>query len=638
MIPPMKAMILAAGLGTRLLPLTKKKPKPLFPIAGRPLIDIIIRKLQASGCEAVIMNTNHLAEMIDQFIKGQDYGIPVQTRYEPTILGTGGAIKNVEDFWHEAPLLVVNCDIFTNIDFGRIYRFHLGHKDPATLVLHGCPPFNQVWVDETDHIAGFGDSTPCPPRLAEPSSNYRKLAFTGIHVIDPQVLDFLADKNFHSIVDAYCEMIKAGMNPKGFVARNHYWYDIGTLAGYRAASREAVGRKALQQRFPAAEPAQLAWSGLKGDGSDRTWYRVSFAATAGPAPPSSIGPDLGPDLVFKGSSLFGRRSARAGPHNRLVRSIRASGAGAGFKAKGLGGGGGELPHPEQPSIILVDHGPPPETGTCEADAFAAIGRHLEKKGVPVPSIFCYDRPTGLVALEDLGDLHLQTVIRRTGDQGEILFHYGAVIDLLISMGIEGAKEFDPAWTFQTPYYDRDLILERESKYFVSAFLNGYAGLGVKFENLKEEFEVLAERSLEAGYNGFLHRDFQSRNILVKNRKYYVIDFQGGRLGPLQYDLASLLIDPYVKLPESLRETLLTYYLSRLSDFVSVDRPDFLHAYEYCAINRNLQILSAFAFLSREKGKNVFETYIPAALASLKIRLGKIESDVCPRLNRVVNSI
>ena len=118
----MKAMILAAGLGTRLLPLTEKIPKPLFPVLGRPLIDILIRRLEDMGCTAVIINTHHLAPMIEAFLKTQHYNIPVLTRYEKTILGTGGGIKNVEDFWDDDPFLVVNGDIFTDIDLERVYR------------------------------------------------------------------------------------------------------------------------------------------------------------------------------------------------------------------------------------------------------------------------------------------------------------------------------------------------------------------------------------------------------------------------------------------------------------------------------------------------------------------------------------
>ncbi len=582
----MKAMILAAGLGTRLLPLTEKRPKPLFPILGRPLIDILIRRLESAGCEGVIINTHHLAHLIDEFVRAQAYSIPVATRYEPTILGTGGVIKNVEDFWDAKPFLVVNGDILANIDLVQVYRFHLDHKYPVTLVLHDYAEFNHVWVDSTDHISGFGHTAPCPPAALDSprgaagrmpdAANTRQLAFTGIHVLDPQVLSFIPNGTFCNIVDAYCEMIHHGLTIKGFIATNHYWYDIGTITGYREATRDALVRKAFEAVFHGAGSDKLLWSKLKGDGSDRTWYRVSTTPT-----PS---------------------------------------------------------RQEQPSIIVVDHGPPSEDRTCEADAFAAIGQHLHKRGIPVPRIFAYDRDSGLVALEDLGDLHLQSLVRRAVDTEEVAGHYRAVIDRLVPMGIEGAKGFDPRYAYQTPYYDREVILEKESRYFVEAFLNGYLELSIDFKILENEFEVLAERALDHPYTGLLHRDFQSRNILVKNGDYYFIDFQGARFGPLQYDLASLLIDPYVELPRPLQLRLLNYYVNRLSDFIAVDAREFLDAYVYSAINRNLQILGAFAFLSRVRGKKDFETYIPTALSALKGRLRTIEQSECPKLSKIVESI
>jgi aminoglycoside/choline kinase family phosphotransferase/GTP:adenosylcobinamide-phosphate guanylyltransferase len=575
----MKAMILAAGLGTRLLPLTEKRPKPLFPILGRPLIDILIRRLESTGCEAVIINTHHLAHLIDEFVKAQAYSIPVVTRHEPTILGTGGAIKNVEDFWDDKPFLVVNGDICTNIDLLKVYRFHLNHKYPVTLVVHDYARFNHVWVDSSDHISGFGHTAPCPPVVPVShrgaagrkvdAANDHQLAFTGIHVLDPKVLSFIPNGSFCNIVDAYCEMIHQGLTIKGFIARNHYWHDIGTITGYREATRDALARKALKAVFHEVGSDSLVWSKLKGDGSDRTWYRVT----------------LGKD-----------------------------------------------------SLIVADHGPCTEAKICEADAFAAIGQHLHKRGIPVPRIFAYDRDSGLVAMEDLGDLHLQRVIHRAANTEEVVRHYRAVIDLLIRIGVEGAKGFDPAFTYQTPYYDQDLILERESRYFVEAFVNGYKGLEIRFDDLKEEFEVLAKRALASRYTGFLHRDFQSRNILVRNQNYYLIDFQGGRLGPLQYDLASLLIDPYAQLPRTLQLRLLSYYLKRLSDFIAVDADEFLDAYVYCAMNRNLQILGAFGFLTRVKGKKDFEAYIPPAISSLKARLRTIEQSECPKLSSMIQSI
>ncbi|OQX03812.1 MAG: aminoglycoside phosphotransferase, partial [Desulfobacteraceae bacterium IS3] len=129
----MKAMILAAGLGTRLLPFSETTPKPLFTIAGSPILDRIIRSLQSAGCEAVIINTHHLHRKIEAYISGQHYEIPVYTRYEPVILGTGGAIKNAADFWDQRPFMVINSDIFTDIDLRAVYAYHLSHSYPASL-------------------------------------------------------------------------------------------------------------------------------------------------------------------------------------------------------------------------------------------------------------------------------------------------------------------------------------------------------------------------------------------------------------------------------------------------------------------------------------------------------------------------
>src|SRR3989339_851881 len=140
----MKALILAAGFGTRLQPYTNITPKCLFPIDGRPLLDILIRNLQKAGCREIIVNTHHLAPKIETFIAGQNYRIPVLTRYESQILGTGGAIKNVSDFWDDSPFMVINSDIFTDIPLQAVYAFHLQHRYPATLVLCDDPEFNTV--------------------------------------------------------------------------------------------------------------------------------------------------------------------------------------------------------------------------------------------------------------------------------------------------------------------------------------------------------------------------------------------------------------------------------------------------------------------------------------------------------------
>ena len=120
----MKAMILAAGLGTRLMPYSRHTPKPLFTINRQPVLDIAIRRLLKAGCEAVILNTHHLHNQIEAFVAGQDYAHRLHVRHEPQILGTGGGIRNIADLWENGPLLVINADIVCDIDPAQVLAFH----------------------------------------------------------------------------------------------------------------------------------------------------------------------------------------------------------------------------------------------------------------------------------------------------------------------------------------------------------------------------------------------------------------------------------------------------------------------------------------------------------------------------------
>ncbi len=136
---------------------------------------------------------------------------------------------------------------------------------------------------------------------------------------------------------------------------------------------------------------------------------------------------------------------------------------------------------------------------------------------------------------------------------------------------------------------------------------------------------------------FLHRDFQSRNLLVKDGRLRVVDFQGGRLGPLGYDLAALLIDPYMALNPGWEQEFFLLYLELLQEQVQVDPREFQESYYHLALCRNLQVLGAYGFLTRAKGKDYFARYIPAAVRSLQRRLRERGGEF-PRLERVVQSL
>jgi len=564
----MKALILAAGLGTRLTPYTDHTPKPLFPVGGRPLLDIIIRSLVTAGCESIIINTHHLHNKIDSFLNSQKYSIPVSTRHEPVILGTGGAIKNTSDFWNNDPFIVINSDIFTDIDLREVYRFHLGHNYPATLVLTDYEEFNNVLVDEDNFIFCFENACANPLPCTN-QGNIKRLAFTGIQVLNPEILDFIPANSFSNSIDVYRRMISCGKKLHAFMPKNHSWNDLGTPEKFIKTVIEETAPKAFMLAFPDYKDRKINMFRLKGDGSDRGWFRL------------------------------------------------VSG---------------------KDSLIMADHGIRKELSVTEADSFIAIGLHLHNRGVPVPGIFLHDSFSGLVFLEDLGDTNFQTVIMNTKSQGGIIARYKSVIDLLIMLSLSGGSGFDVSWTYQTPCYTADLILEKECRYFTDAFLKGYLNKEIDFDRYENEFKIIASQALEYQVKGFMHRDMQSRNIMVKNGEIYFIDFQGGRLGPLQYDLASLLIDPYVGLSSAIRLELVGYCAKKISSIAGINADNFCRCFKYCSITRNLQILGAFGYLSKVKGKQFFVQYIPAALRSLKESFELPDGKDFPKLKSLIDNL
>jgi aminoglycoside/choline kinase family phosphotransferase len=287
-------------------------------------------------------------------------------------------------------------------------------------------------------------------------------------------------------------------------------------------------------------------------------------------------------------------------------------------------------------MVLVCHGIRRGPGTEEVDAFVAIGRHLMSKAVPVPRIYWHDPFSGLVFVEDLGDKHLETAVKRAGrEEQEAL--YRRAIDAALHMGLRAAEGFDPDWAWQSARYDRSLILEKECRYFSEAFVAGHMGLPDPYCGLEAEFHRLADRIEADAVSGFIHRDLQSRNIMVQDGAIRFIDFQGGRLGPVQYDLASLLIDPYVSMPPETRSSLTAYAMDRLSGLSGVSRHRCLTGFRYCALSRNLQILGAFGFLTAQ-GKSWFQEAIPNALASLNRVLAELPPEEFPKLTGLAKEL
>ena len=228
----MKAMILAAGLGTRLRPLTERRPKALMPVANRPIIARVIEYLKTQGVSEIVVNAHHHhAQLLSYLESGKPFGLPVQVRVEKEILGTGGGIKNTQDFWDDAPFPVINGDILTDIPLAEAYENHVRSGALATLVLHHCEPFNQVQVDSHWNILDIAKQ-----RMAG------RLAFTGIHVISPELLSHIPEGIFYDIIVCYQKLISSRGMVRAFVSEGHRWRDIGSVQSYMEANQELAGR------------------------------------------------------------------------------------------------------------------------------------------------------------------------------------------------------------------------------------------------------------------------------------------------------------------------------------------------------------------------------------------------------------
>jgi mannose-1-phosphate guanylyltransferase len=226
----MKAMILAAGLGTRLAPLSEEKPKALMPIGNRPIISRTIDLLDKYGITQIVINAHHHSQqLIDYFKTKKPNGLEIDIRVEPKILGHGGGIRNTLDFWDDEPFIVINSDILTDINLDRAYSFHRKSGGLATMVLHDFERDSQILMDEEMKITDIA-----PSRIGG------RLAFTGIHIIEPDLLTYIPEGEFSSIIDCYCDMIKSGRRINGYLSSGHYWWDINTAENYLTANKEIL--------------------------------------------------------------------------------------------------------------------------------------------------------------------------------------------------------------------------------------------------------------------------------------------------------------------------------------------------------------------------------------------------------------
>lgn len=220
----MQAMILAAGFGTRLLPYTLVRPKPLFPILNQPLLLLTVKRLQQAGCDHIVVNCHYLREQIVRALHGIK-GVVVQE--ETAVLGTGGGLRLAIEQFRDEPVLVTNGDIYHTIDYQRFYQ---AHRQGAlvTMAMHDCPRFNTVAVQD-GRIQSFDTKD-----ARDGMSQGELLAFTGLHVLEPEVLSLIPEAKEYSIIDCYRRLLAQGQALDVVRVDDCFWADMGTVEDYLA--------------------------------------------------------------------------------------------------------------------------------------------------------------------------------------------------------------------------------------------------------------------------------------------------------------------------------------------------------------------------------------------------------------------
>jgi len=210
----MKAMILAAGLGTRLRPLTDTRPKALVELAGRTLLEITLERLRTFGIHQVIINVHHFAEMMVEYLKANaNFGMRIEISREDRLLDTGGGLKKAAWFFGDdaEPFVLHNVDVISTVDLHRMVQFHKDNQALATLAVQDRPTSRPLAFDEHLQLRGRGPG----------------LAFSGIHVISPGLLSMLTEDGAFSIIHSYVRLAAQGHKILGFRTDQYYWRDLG---------------------------------------------------------------------------------------------------------------------------------------------------------------------------------------------------------------------------------------------------------------------------------------------------------------------------------------------------------------------------------------------------------------------------
>jgi NDP-sugar pyrophosphorylase family protein len=641
----LNAMILAAGLGTRLRPLTNMMPKPLIPVCNHTMLDIVMSNLHNSGIRDFAVNTHYLPEMINAHIQNSKFKDFTHIYHEPEILGTGGPLINAKAFLAKNDFFIVhNSDILTDINLQKMVNHHFASGRKLTMALVSGPE-NKVNITDDWQVHDILESLG-----KNPAGSY-KMTYSGIMIMPRDIFKYLPDSPVNcSIIKALLDMLAAEPGSVGaYLEPNVYWNDLGTLEQYFNAHRDIlIERKLHLPMLADLISKSIADNAIIGSNVDITGFAaVGAGAIIGDRTSlcncivmngTTIGTDelhcnqiISPNLTIhrNHSELKKLKILEGGKFdNGQISSLQEQGSSRGFYRVNTAA---------KSWILMLSDGL-----DQDFERFIYIGKFLSKFNFPTPEIYEYASEEFSVLIEDLGNntifKHLQS-LKKYEDTNRL---YRNIIDALLDFQLRGTALFKRSDAPILRTFDKT-YLRWETGYFSRQFICAYCGIDTtECDRLNNEFDALAEY-VNSNPRLFMHRDFQSQNIMLHNNRIRFVDFQGARSGPIGYDIMSLINDPYINFDVAQRSGLRNYFISRLKEMTNEYANENLEDYLIAAgLQRNMQALGAYAFLSLTAGKKQFIKFIPRGLELLSEGLINLQNSEIPlklpEVTKIVNRL
>lgn len=597
--------IAAAGMGTRLQPLTHAFPKPLLPVAGITVIDRLLQSIHGHlDIEGFAMNLHHMPERFHDWAKTLDPGIP-QPRFfhEPELLGTGGAISNAKDFFIQGTCLLVNGDILTDIDWQALVQHHRQSGNRVTLAVQDRAHERRVGVDPDGKLL-------CIDPTMSTAGVARWLGYACAAVYEPEFLKFLPEGESH-VPPFWVAAAEATQQVGCFDIGPCPWLDLGNVDSYTRGIRDCL--KGAERYF--AEPLNIPWD-----------TRLSGTCVIERDVSIGSGVEIADSILLPGAIIENVETLTGVIVGPGFREEFAPTIAAPSKSTNLSGS--DRLYRRTENGMLMEYSANEQLVERQIELTSI----LSANGIPVPAVIRHDPSRRQILLQDLGDLSLQAWCQ-ANEEDKVIPMLKRVLDHLIDfqwadfsgLGIPEDKPFD------------EPVLLWETSYFLERCV--YRVFGLKeycepiLEQLQKEFVNLAENVAMLPRN-LMHRDFQSSNVMIHRGDPWFIDFQAAHHGSCFYDAASMIGDPYLDLPQSIRRELEDYYLAKVSSKLGISCNDARRALIQCGMQRHMQALGAYGFLSSIRGKSEFLEYVQPALHLLSEEVDSLKEDF-PFLHRLV---